>query len=51
MIITERAVMRIDSGELFLIEVMPGFSVEDVINSTEAELNVELVGGGALREG
>ncbi|TKD71554.1 3-oxoacid CoA-transferase subunit B [Pseudalkalibacillus hwajinpoensis] len=44
MIITERAVMRIDSGELFLIEVMPGFSVEDVINSTEAELNVELVG-------
>nr|WP_211201425.1 3-oxoacid CoA-transferase subunit B [Bacillus sp. NTK071] len=44
MIITERAVMRIDSGKLFLIELMPGFSVEDVINSTEAELNVELVG-------
>ncbi len=46
MIITERAVMRIKNGELFLIEVMPGFSIEDVINSTEAKLNIELVGRG-----
>ena len=44
MIITERAVMRIRNGELFLIEVMPGFSVEEVMDSTEAELNIELVG-------
>lgn len=46
MIITERAVMRIENGELYLIEVMPGFSVEDVIDSTEAKLNIELVGRG-----
>ncbi|KMM38548.1 3-oxoacid CoA-transferase subunit B [Guptibacillus hwajinpoensis] len=46
MIITERAVMRIKNGELFLIEVMPGFSIEDVIDSTEAKLNIELVGRG-----
>lgn len=44
MIITERAVMKIENGELFLIEVMPGYSVEEVIDSTEAKLNIDLVG-------
>ncbi|MGG1687599.1 3-oxoacid CoA-transferase subunit B [Pseudalkalibacillus sp. NRS-1564] len=44
MIITERAVMRIDQGELFLLEVMPGYSVEDVLGATEADVNVDHVG-------
>ncbi|MBF0708578.1 3-oxoacid CoA-transferase subunit B [Guptibacillus hwajinpoensis] len=44
MIITERAVMRIDQGELFLLEVMPGYSVDDVIGATEADVNVDHVG-------
>ncbi len=43
MIITERAVMKVEEGELFLLEVMPGFSVEDIISATEAELNVDRV--------
>ncbi len=44
MIITERAVMRIDQGELFLLEVMPGYSVDDVLGATEADVNVDHVG-------
>ncbi|MDO6655767.1 3-oxoacid CoA-transferase subunit B [Anaerobacillus sp. 1_MG-2023] len=44
MIITERAVMRIDQGEIFLLEVMPGYSVDDVIGATEADVNVDHVG-------
>ncbi|MCA0988186.1 3-oxoacid CoA-transferase subunit B [Guptibacillus algicola] len=43
MIITERAVMKIENGCLKLIEIMPGYTVEEVIDSTEAELEIELV--------
>ncbi|WP_347550251.1 3-oxoacid CoA-transferase subunit B [Pseudalkalibacillus hwajinpoensis] len=43
MIITERAVMKIDNGKLILVEVMPGYKVEDVIKSTEAVINVDQV--------
>ena len=43
MIITERAVMQVENGELFLLEVMPGFSVEEIISATEADLNVDRV--------
>ncbi|WP_270181968.1 3-oxoacid CoA-transferase subunit B [Alkalihalobacillus sp. CinArs1] len=43
MIITERAVLKIESGGLKLIEIMPGYTVEDVLNSTEAEIEIELV--------
>ncbi|WP_377892176.1 3-oxoacid CoA-transferase subunit B [Alkalihalobacillus sp. R86527] len=42
-IITERAVMKIESHSLKLIEIMPGYTVEDVLNSTEAQLEIDLV--------
>lgn len=43
MIITERAVMKIENQQLKLLEIMPGYSVEEIINSTEAKLEIELV--------
>jgi 3-oxoacid CoA-transferase subunit B len=40
-IITERAVMDVTDNGLKLVEVAQGFSVEEVVNSTEAALLVE----------
>jgi 3-oxoacid CoA-transferase subunit B len=40
-IITERAVMDVSDTGLRLVEVASGFTVEDVINSTEASLTVD----------
>ncbi|MEH7273427.1 3-oxoacid CoA-transferase subunit B [Neobacillus vireti] len=40
-IITERAVMDVTEAGLKLVEVAKGYSVEDVINSTEASLAVD----------
>ncbi|WP_026584695.1 CoA transferase subunit B [Bacillus sp. J33] len=40
-IITERAVIDVTDSGLKLIEVAKGFTVEDVINSTEPELQVD----------
>jgi 3-oxoacid CoA-transferase subunit B len=40
-IITERAVMDVSDSGLRLVEVASGFTVEDVINSTEASLTVD----------
>ncbi|WP_066060788.1 3-oxoacid CoA-transferase subunit B [Neobacillus soli] len=40
-IITERAVMDVTDSGLRLVEVAQGFTVEDVINSTEAALRVD----------
>lgn len=39
-IITDRAVIEVTDNGLVLLEVADGFTVEDVINSTEAELTV-----------
>ncbi len=41
-IITERALIDVTPDGLELKEVFEGFTVEDVINSTEAELNVNI---------
>jgi 3-oxoacid CoA-transferase subunit B len=40
-IITERAVMDVTNSGLRLLEVAKGFTIEDVINSTEATLYVD----------
>ncbi|MCM3692926.1 3-oxoacid CoA-transferase subunit B [Neobacillus niacini] len=40
-IITERAVMDVTQSGLRLVEVASGYTVEDVINSTEASLTVD----------
>ncbi|MEH7252264.1 CoA transferase subunit B [Neobacillus niacini] len=40
-IITERAVMDVTDTGLKLVEVAAGFTVEDVVNSTEASLTVD----------
>lgn len=40
-IITERAVMDVTNAGLKLVEVAKGYTVEDVINSTEASLAVD----------
>jgi 3-oxoacid CoA-transferase subunit B len=40
-IITERAVMDVTDSGLKLVEVASGFTVEDVVNSTEASLIVD----------
>ncbi|MEH7111798.1 3-oxoacid CoA-transferase subunit B [Neobacillus niacini] len=40
-IITERAVMDVTETGLNLVEVASGFTVEDVVNSTEASLTVD----------
>ena len=40
-IITERAVMDVTETGLNLVEVASGFTVEDVVNSTEAALTVD----------
>ncbi|MFB3160382.1 CoA transferase subunit B [Neobacillus sp. 179-J 1A1 HS] len=40
-IITERAVMDVTDSGLKLVEVAKGFTVEDVVNSTEATLAVD----------
>ena len=40
-IITERAVMDVTDSGLKLVEVAKGYSVEDVVNSTEAKLTVD----------
>ncbi|MDR6122494.1 3-oxoacid CoA-transferase subunit B [Bacillus sp. SLBN-46] len=40
-IITERAVMDVTDSGLRLMEVAEGFTVEDVVNSTEATLHVD----------
>ncbi|MEO2074334.1 MAG: 3-oxoacid CoA-transferase subunit B [Bacillus sp. (in: firmicutes)] len=40
-IITERAVMDVTDSGLRLVEVAEGFTVEDVVNSTEATLHVD----------
>lgn len=42
-IITERALIEVTDKGLVLKEVFDGFTVEDVVNSTEAPLNVENV--------
>lgn len=39
-IITERAVIDVTENGLKLIEVLDGYTVEDVVNSTEAELQI-----------
>ena len=39
-IITDRAVIEVTDNGLVLLEVADGFTVEDIINSTEAELTV-----------
>jgi 3-oxoacid CoA-transferase subunit B len=39
-IITERAVMDVTDSGLRLVEVASGYTVEDVVHSTEATLNV-----------
>ncbi len=39
-IITDRAVIEVTENGLVLLEVADGFTVEDVVNSTEAELTV-----------
>lgn len=39
-IITDRAVIEVTDNGLILLEVADGFTVEDIINSTEAELTV-----------
>jgi acetate CoA/acetoacetate CoA-transferase beta subunit len=38
MIITEKAVMEVLNGELHLKEIMPSYTLEDIIQSTEANL-------------
>jgi 3-oxoacid CoA-transferase subunit B len=40
-IITERAVMDVTNSGLKLVEVAKGYTVEDVVNSTEAKLTVD----------
>jgi 3-oxoacid CoA-transferase subunit B len=40
-IITERAVMDVTDSGLSLVEVAKGYTVEDVVNSTEATLSVD----------
>ncbi|WP_312476015.1 CoA transferase subunit B [Neobacillus sp.] len=40
-IITERAVMDVTDSGLRLVEVASGYTVEDVVNSTEAALHVD----------
>lgn len=40
MIITEKAVMEVTPEGLLLKEIMPGFSLDDVLKSTEADLIV-----------
>jgi 3-oxoacid CoA-transferase subunit B len=40
-IITERAVMDVTDSGLKLVEVAKGFTVEEVVNSTEAALTVD----------
>jgi 3-oxoacid CoA-transferase subunit B len=40
-IITERAVMDVTDSGLRLVEVAKGYTVEDVVNSTEAKLTVD----------
>jgi 3-oxoacid CoA-transferase subunit B len=40
-IITERAVMDVTDSGLRLVEVASGYTVEDVVNSTEATLNID----------
>ncbi|WHZ01622.1 CoA transferase subunit B [Neobacillus sp. YX16] len=40
-IITERAVMDVTKSGLRLVEVASGYTVEDVVNSTEASLSVD----------
>ena len=40
-IITERAVMDVTETGLKLVEVAQGYTVEDVVNSTEAALTVD----------
>lgn len=40
-IITERAVMDVTDSGLRLVEVAKGYTVEDVVNSTEATLSVD----------
>ncbi|MTD29522.1 3-oxoacid CoA-transferase subunit B [Planomicrobium sp. YIM 101495] len=42
-IITERAVIEVTDNGLVLLEVFEGFSVEDVVNSTDAPLNTDNV--------
>lgn len=45
MIMTERAVMKVEKGILYLLEVMPNYTLADVLNATEAHVNVDLVKG------
>lgn len=42
-IITERALIEVTDKGLVLREVFAGFTVEDIVNSTEAKLNIENV--------
>ncbi|WP_100402982.1 CoA transferase subunit B [Bacillus sp. FJAT-42315] len=39
-IITDRAVMDVEGSHLKLVEVAAGYSVEDILNCTEAEISV-----------
>lgn len=40
-IITERAVIDVTESGLKLVEVAKGYTIEDIINSTEPELQVD----------
>ena len=42
-IITERAVIEVTDAGLVLSEVFEGFSVQDIIDSTDAPLNTDNV--------
>ena len=42
MIVTEMGVMRLKNGKVILEEINPKFTLEEVINSTEAELIIDV---------
>ena len=41
LIVTEMAVMKVENNKLRLIEIMEGYTLQDVINATEAEMIME----------
>jgi acyl CoA:acetate/3-ketoacid CoA transferase beta subunit len=41
MIITEKAVIEVTPDGLVLKEIMPGFDLDEVVNSTDAELIIQ----------
>lgn len=44
LIITERAVIEVREDGLYLLEVLPGYALEDVLKHTEADLNLARLG-------